>query len=37
MYRDLMGRPDRNSPLVKPRLRWNDNIKMDLQGVGWRT
>jgi hypothetical protein len=33
-YRLLVGRPDRKSPLGKPRHRWEDNIKMDLQEVG---
>jgi hypothetical protein len=23
-------------PLGKPRIRWEDNIKMDLKEVGWR-
>ena len=30
-----MGRPDGKRPLGKHRLRWQDNIKMDLHGVGW--
>ena len=34
MYRVLMGRPERNRPLGRPRLRREDNIKMDLQEVG---
>jgi hypothetical protein len=34
-YRILMGRPDGRRPLRRPRLRWDDNIKMDLQDVGW--
>ena len=29
-----MGRPERKRPLGKPRRRWGDNIKMDLQEVG---
>jgi hypothetical protein len=29
-------KPERRRPLVKPRLRWEDNIKMDLRKVGWR-
>ena len=33
-YRILVGRPDGKRPLVRPRLRWEDNIKMDLQEVG---
>jgi hypothetical protein len=33
-YRVLVGRPEGKRPLVRPRRRWND-IKMDLQGVGW--
>jgi len=35
-YRFLMGRPDGKRPLGKPRPRGEDNIKMDLQDVGWR-
>jgi len=34
VYRVLMGRPERNRPLGRPRLRREDNIKMDLQEVG---
>jgi hypothetical protein len=30
----LGGRPDGKLPLGRPRLRWNDNTKMDFQGVG---
>jgi hypothetical protein len=33
-YRILMGRPEGRRPFGKPRLRWEDNIKMDLQEVG---
>jgi hypothetical protein len=29
----LMGTPEGKRPLGRPRLRWEDNIKMDLQGV----
>jgi hypothetical protein len=35
-YRILVGRPEGRRPLGRPRLRWEDNIKMDLQEVGWR-
>jgi hypothetical protein len=34
-YRILVGRPEGRRPLGKPRLRWEDNIEMDLQEVGW--
>jgi hypothetical protein len=29
-YRLLVGKPDGNRPLGKPRRRWVDNIRMDL-------
>jgi hypothetical protein len=35
-YRILVGRPEGRQPLGRPRRRWEDNIKMDLQDVGWR-
>ena len=34
MYRVLVGKPERRRPLGRPRGRWEDNIKMDLQEVG---
>jgi hypothetical protein len=34
-YRILVGRPEARRPLVRPRHRWEDNIKMDLQEVRW--
>jgi hypothetical protein len=34
-YRILEGRPEGRQPLGRPRHRWEDNIKMDLQDVGW--
>jgi hypothetical protein len=30
----LVGKPEGNRPLGRPRNRWEDNIKMDLQEVG---
>ena len=30
-----MGKPEGKRPLVSPRLRWEDNINMDLQEVGF--
>ena len=35
VYTVLIGRPDGKRPLERPRRRWEDNIKMDLQDVGW--
>ena len=34
VYRVLVGKPDGKRPLGRPRRRWEDNIKMDLQEVG---
>jgi hypothetical protein len=35
-YRVLVGKPEGKRSLVRPRHRWDDNIKMDLQEVKWR-
>jgi len=34
-YRVLVGKPEGRRPLQRTRRRWEDNIKMDLQEVGW--
>jgi hypothetical protein len=34
VYRDLVGKPEGKRPMGRPRPRWEDNIKMDLQEVG---
>ena len=34
VYRVLVGKPEGKRPLWRPRRRWEDNIKMDLQEVG---
>ena len=34
VYRVLVGKPEGKSRLGRPRRRWEDNIKMDLQEVG---
>jgi len=34
VYRDLMGKPEGKRPLGRPRRRWVDNIRIDLQEVG---
>jgi len=31
----LVGKPEGKKPLGRPRFRWEDNIKMDLNEVGW--
>jgi len=36
MYRVLVGKPEGSRQLGKPRRRWVDNIKMDLQELGCR-
>ena len=33
-YRGLVGKPKGKRPLGRPRFRWGDNVKMDLQEVG---
>jgi hypothetical protein len=33
VHRVLVGKPEEKSPLGRPRRRWENNIKMDLQGV----
>ena len=34
VYRVLVGKPEGKRPLGRPRLTWEENIKMDLQVVG---
>ena len=34
VHKVLVGKPDGKRPLGRPRRRWDDNIKMDLQEVG---
>ena len=34
LYRVLVGKPEGKRPLGRPRRRWVDNIRMDLQQVG---
>ena len=34
VYRVLVGKPEGRSPLGRPRRRWADNIRTDLQEVG---
>ena len=34
VYRALVGKAEGKRPIGRPRLRWEDNIKLDLQDVG---
>ena len=36
VHKVLVGKPEGKRPLGRPRRRWEDNINMDLQKVGWR-
>jgi hypothetical protein len=35
MYRVLVEKPEGKRPLGRPSCRWEDNIRMDLQEVGY--
>jgi hypothetical protein len=35
VYRVLVGKPEGKKPLGRHRSRWEDNIKLDLQEVGF--
>ena len=34
-YRVLVGKTKRKGPLGRPRRKWEDNIEMDLNQIGW--
>jgi hypothetical protein len=34
-YKILMGMPEGKRPLIRPRRKWVDNIKIDLKEIGW--
>ena len=34
LFRVLVGKPEGKRPIGRPRHRWEDNIKMDLQEMG---
>jgi hypothetical protein len=34
-YRILVGKPEGNRPLGRPRRRWDDKIRMGLRVIGW--
>jgi len=35
VYRTLVGKPEGKRPFGRPRLRWEDNIMMGIQEVGY--
>jgi hypothetical protein len=35
VYRVLVGKPEGKRPLGRPRRRWEDGIRMDLEEIGW--
>jgi len=35
VYRVSVGKPEGKRPRGRPTRRWNDNIKMDFEEVGW--
>jgi hypothetical protein len=34
VYKVLVGKPEGKRPLGRPRLRWEDGIRMDLREIG---
>jgi hypothetical protein len=36
VYRVLVAMPEGKGPLGRPRHEWEDNIKMDLEEMGWQ-
>jgi hypothetical protein len=32
---NLVRKPERNRPLVRPNLRWENNSRMNLREIGW--
>ena len=35
VYGVLVGKPEGSRPMGRPRRRWVDNIRMDLNEMGW--
>ena len=36
-YKVMVGKPEGKRPIGRPKYRQEDNIKMDLQGMGWKS
>jgi hypothetical protein len=36
VYTVLLGNPEGNRSLGRPRCRWEDGIRMDLKDIDWR-
>jgi hypothetical protein len=34
-YNILVGKPEEKTPIGRPRRRWEDNIRVDLNVIGW--
>jgi hypothetical protein len=37
IYKTLVQEPKGKRPLGRPRLRWEDNSRMDLEEIGWES
>jgi hypothetical protein len=35
-YKSLVRKPEGKRPLGRSRRRWEDNIRMDISGTGWK-
>jgi hypothetical protein len=35
VYKIMVGKPEGKRPLGRPRRRWEDGIRMDLEDTGW--
>jgi hypothetical protein len=36
VYKVMVGKPEGKRQLGRPRLRWEDGIRMDDKEIGWR-
>jgi hypothetical protein len=37
LYRVLVGKPEGRRPLERPRCRWEDGMKLDINEIGWES